>query len=94
MNKYQIVALMMRAEHQVIDTDPFSLAAMLAEQLAKVSDRLNEQEMDRFVKIGAAVYRAGLTEFGSGVPVEDLFPANENWPNGPQPGRSGFRERG
>jgi hypothetical protein len=93
MNKYQIMALMMREDHQVLDTDLFSTSAVLAERLAGISTRLSEQEMDAFINIGAAIYRAGLNEFGAGVPVEDLFPANENWPDGPCPERSGFRNR-
>lgn len=93
MDKYQIMALMMRSEHQVIDANFYGLSAVMADKLAAVSDKLSDAELDSFIRIGAAIYRAGMNEFGARVPVEDLFPANENWPDGPQPGRSGFRHR-
>jgi hypothetical protein len=93
MDKYQIMALMMREDHQVLHTDLYSISALMAERLAGIADRLSDSEMDTFIDIGAAVYRAGLSEFGTSVPVEDLFPASENWPNGPCPERGGFRNR-
>lgn len=93
MNKYEIMSLMMRGENQRIHADLYSIAALLAEQLAKVSDKLSAQEIDRFIQIGGAVYHAGVNEFGAAVPVEDLFPAEENWPEGPCPERGGFRKR-
>lgn len=91
MDKYQILALMMREENEVIDADLYTVCAILADRLAAASDRLNAEEMTAFVQVGAAIYRHGMAEFGSAVPIEDLFPANENWPNGPRPGRGGFR---
>lgn len=93
MNKYQIMALMMRREHRVIDANFYGLSALMADRLASVSDRLTAEEMDRFIDIGAAIYRAGMDAFGNTVEVEDLFPANENWPDGPLPERGGFRHR-
>jgi hypothetical protein len=91
MTKEQILSLMMRQEHQVIDTDLYSLAALLAERLALISESLDEGALNRFIDIGAAIYRHGLGEFREGVPVEDLFPASENWASGPQPDAGGFR---
>jgi hypothetical protein len=79
MDKYQILSLMMRKEHQVIDADLYTLSALMAERLADVSDKLNEAEIYGLVDIGGAIYRRGLVEFGDGVPVDDLFPAAENW---------------
>lgn len=93
MDKYQILALMMRSEHQCLDANLYSLSALFADRLARVADRLTEEELNRFIEIGAAIYHAGLDEFGTGVPLEDLFPANENWPFGPPPGSGGFRNR-
>lgn len=79
MDKFQILSLMMRKEHQFIDADLYSISALLADALADVSDKLNHAEVFRLVDIGAAIYRHGVQEFGEGVPLDDLFPASENW---------------
>jgi hypothetical protein len=81
MDKRQILSLMMRKEHQVIDANLYSLSALMAKELADVSHKLNQGELYRLIDIGAAIYRHGLIEFGAGVPVDDLFPAWENWTN-------------
>jgi hypothetical protein len=93
MDKFQVLALMMREENEVMDANLYTVCAMLADRLSMISDRLSEEEMMAFVQVGAVVYRHGMAEFGSAVPIEDLFPANENWPSGPCPGRGGFRHR-
>lgn len=93
MDKYKIMALMMRSEHQVIDANLYSLSALMAERLADISGKLTEDELSAFIDIGAAVYQAGMKEFGERVPMEDLFPASENWPFGPLAGSSGYRNR-
>lgn len=89
MDKYQILALMMRAENQ-FDADMFTLAAMLAEQIETVSERLSDQDVARLIQVGGALYRLGVEKYGAAVELEDLFPACENWP-APHPHRGGFR---
>jgi hypothetical protein len=92
MTKQELLSQMMRTEHHAIETDLYSLCAIFAEQLAAVIDRLDEAELERFIEIGASMYRSGLAEFGAGVPVEDLFPSWTSWRLGPEPGRSGYRK--
>jgi hypothetical protein len=79
MNRHQILSLMMRKEHQVIDANLYSVAALMAERLAQVSDKLIEAETYDFIHIGAAIYRHGVNEFGAGILVDDLFPAEQDW---------------
>jgi hypothetical protein len=92
MTKQEILSQMMRTEHHAIETDLYSLCAVLAEQLAAVIDRLDEAEIERFIEIGASMYRSGRAQFGAEVPVEDLFPSRKSWRFGPEPGRSGYRK--
>ncbi|MES2537330.1 MAG: hypothetical protein V4632_15810 [Pseudomonadota bacterium] len=79
MDKFQVLSLMMRKDNQIIDADLYSISALMADALADVSGKLNQQEIYRLIDIGAAIYRHGLQEFGAGVPMDDLFPACENW---------------
>jgi hypothetical protein len=92
MTKQEILSQMMRTEHHAIETDLYSLCAIFAEQLTTVIDRLDEAEIERFIEIGASMYRSGRAQFGAEVPVEDLFPSRNNWSLGPEPGRSGYRK--
>ena len=92
MTKQEILSQMMRTEHYAIETDLYSLCAIFAEQLAAVNDRLDEAEIERFIEIGASMYRSGRAQFGAEVPVEDLFPSRKSWRLGPEPGRSGYRK--
>ena len=93
MTKQEILSQMMRTKHHAIDTNLYSLCAIFAEQLAAVIDRLDEAEINRFIEIGASMYRSGRAEFGEDVPVEDLFSNRENWRLGPELGRSGYRKQ-
>lgn len=92
MTKQEILSQMMRREHDAIEPDLYSLCAIFAEQLAYVIDRLDEAETERFIEIGASMYRLGHAQFGAAVPVEDLFPIGNKWGAGPEPGRSGYRK--
>ena len=92
MSKQEILSQMMRTEHYAIDTNLYSLCATFAEQVAAVADRLEDAEIERFIEIGASMYRSGRAQFGADVPVEDLFPSRKNWGLGPEPGRSGYRK--
>ncbi len=91
MTKYEIMALIMRKESQ-FDGDPFTVAAKLASCLEPLSERLCDEELAELIQIGSAVYQYGIDECKQSVPIEDLFPACENWPV-PLPTRSGFRHR-
>jgi hypothetical protein len=92
MTKQEILSQMMRTDHHAIETDLYSLCAIFAEQLAVVINRLDEAEIERFIEIGASMYRSGRAQFGAEVPVEDLFPSRKSWRFGPEPGRSGYRK--
>lgn len=92
MTKQEILSQMMRTEHNAIESDLYTLCAIFAEQLAAVIDRLDEVEIERFIEIGSSMYRSGQAQFGTAVPVEDLFPTGNNWRFGPEPGRSGYRK--
>ncbi|RJG06640.1 hypothetical protein D3870_12010 [Noviherbaspirillum cavernae] len=88
MDKYQIMSLMMREEHQIIDDDLYTLSERLAERLAHVADKLDDAEINRFIDIGAAIYRHGLKEFGV-----DAALAREHWRlNGSGATRGGMDE--
>jgi hypothetical protein len=91
MTKQELLSLMMRQENRVIDPDLYTTAALLAETVAATAKTLDPKTLDRFVRIGAAIYAHGLDEFKDPVPVEDLFPASENWPR-PSTARAGFRK--
>jgi hypothetical protein len=91
MTKQQVMCLMMRSDRRTLDADLYTVSALLADRLARISHKLDRAEMDAFIEIGAAVYAEGLARFGAHVPVEDLFPVGEDWAMGPQPRRSGFR---
>jgi hypothetical protein len=92
MTKQKILSQMMRKEHEVIDINFYSLAALFAEKLAALGDRLDEDELNVFIEIGAKIYRQGRTEFHENVPVEDMFPIGEDWRMGPGQDRSGYRK--
>jgi len=92
MDKYKILALMMRDENR-IEGDPFSLTAKLAALLETTSRSMTEEELADFIRIGGALYRIGIEQYGQSVRLEDLFPASENWRHGPHPHRSGYRNR-
>lgn len=89
MTKFEIMALIMRKESQ-FEGDAFTIAAKLASCLEPLSERLRDEELAELIQIGGAIYRHGVEESRRDVPLEDLFPACENWPS-PQPGRGGFR---
>lgn len=89
MTKYEIMALIMRKECQ-FEGDAFTLAAKLATCLEGISGQLRDEELAELIQIGAAIYQQGVEESGQPVPLEDLFPACENWPL-PKPERGGFR---
>ena len=92
MTKQEMLSQMMREEHDVIDINFYSLAALFAEKLAALGDRLDEDELDVFIGIGATIYRQGRTEFHEDVPVEDMFPMGEDWRIGSDQDRSGYRK--
>lgn len=89
MSKYCIMSLMMRKENAATEVDPFSFAAQMADMLETVSSRLTPEEMAFFIRAGGKIYDSGVKEFGTGVPMEDLFPAMENLD--PSLSRGGFR---
>ena len=91
MTKFEIMAMIMRKENQ-FEGDPFTVAAKLASCLEKLCERLHDEELAELIQIGGAIYKIGVEEFKQAVPLEDLFPACENWP-GPNPDRGGFRHR-
>jgi hypothetical protein len=91
MTKQQVLCLMMRQEHRTLDADLYTVSALMADRLARISHKLDRAEMDAFIEIGAAIYCHGLSQFGAHVPVEDLFPIADDWAMGPKPDRSGFR---
>jgi hypothetical protein len=92
MTRQEILSQMMREKHDVIDIKFYSLAALFAEKLAALGDRLNEDELNVFIGIGATIYRQGRTEFHEDVPVEDMFPMGEDWRMGPDRDHSGSRK--
>lgn len=91
MTKYEIMALFMRKENQ-FEGDPFTIAAKLASCLEPLAERLHDEELAELIQIGSAIYQYGIDECKQAVPLEDLFPACENWPV-PHPDRGGFRHR-
>lgn len=80
MNKSQILALMMRRNHQSTQTDLLSIADLMAQMLADVSDRLSEDEFYRFISIGSAVYCHGLEQFGEDVEEDISGLSDDDWP--------------
>lgn len=91
MTKFEIMALMMRNENR-FEGEPFMVAAKLASCLELLSERLGDEEVADLIQIGGAIYQFGVDDSKQTVPLEDLFPACENWPV-PNPGRGGFRHR-
>lgn len=89
MTKFEIMALIMRKENQ-FEGDAFALAAKLATCLEPLSERLQDEELAELIQIGSGIYRVGVEQSKQSVPLEDLFPACENWPL-PNPDRNGFR---
>lgn len=90
MTKYEIMALAMRTENQ-FDVGGISIAARIAAWIEAVEPKLGDEEIAELIQLAGAAYRIGVKECGQGVPLEDLFPAYENWPEGPVPTRGGFR---
>lgn len=80
MNKAQILALMMRRNHQSTQTDLLSISELMAEMLSQISDRLSEDEFYRFISIGSAVYCHGLKQFGEDVEEDASELDDEDWP--------------
>jgi hypothetical protein len=91
MTKQEVLCLMMRRDRATVDADLYTVSALMADWLSRVSPKLDRAEVDAFIAIGGVVYSEGLARFGARVPVEDLFPVGEDWAMGPQPKRSGFR---
>lgn len=91
MTKYEIMALFMRKENQ-FEGEPFTIAAKLASCLEPLAERLHDEELAELIQIGSAIYQYGIDECKQAVPLEDLFPACENWPV-PHPDHGGFRHR-
>lgn len=89
MTKFEIMALIMRKESQ-FEGDAFTIAAKLATCLETLSERLRDEEMAELIQVGGAIYQLGVEQCKQPVPLEDLFPACENWPS-PHPDRGGFR---
>ena len=83
------MALIMRKESQ-FEGDAFALAAKLATCLEPLSERLHDEELAELIRIGGAIYRIGAEDCKQDVPLEDLFPACENWP-APSLDRGGYR---
>lgn len=90
MSKYCIMSLMMRKENAAHDVDAFTLAAQMADLLARISPKLTAEELSFLIRAGGKIYDAGVKEFGKGLPVEDLFPAQENL--NPFLDRGGYRK--
>jgi hypothetical protein len=90
MTKYEIMALAMRTENQC-EGEGIGIAAKIAAWLELAEPRLRDEEIAELIRLVGAVYQIGVKECGQAVPLEDLFPAQENWPEGPVPTRSGFR---
>lgn len=78
MDKFELLALMMREDSQAKEANLYSVTADMAEKLANIAGRLDQNELACFVEIGATIYRQGVRTFGAGVPMEDLFPARES----------------
>ncbi|HZW12637.1 MAG TPA: hypothetical protein VFF81_05520 [Noviherbaspirillum sp.] len=91
MTKFEIMAMIMRKECQ-FEGDAFTLAAKLATCLESISEHLRDEELAELIQIGGAIYHQGVEESQEPVPLEDLFPACENWPL-PNMNRSGFRHQ-
>lgn len=90
MSKYCIMSLMMRTENAATEVDSFSFAAQMADRLARIAPKLTADEMAFLIRAGGKIYDSGIKEFGSGIPMEDLFPAEENLD--PRLDRGGFRK--
>jgi hypothetical protein len=78
-DKYRLLNLMMQEQEDAPDTDLYCVSALLAKHLETVSGKLSEEEMQKFIEVGAAICRYANREFGMNVPVEDLFPPSEIW---------------
>ena len=59
--------------------ESFSLASLFAHCLSMISERLTEDELEQFIRIGAGIYQCAVRENGKSVPVDDLLPASECW---------------
>jgi hypothetical protein len=90
MSKYRIMSLMMRQENSAEDVNPFTFAARMAELLDSMHARLTADEIAFLIKAGGKIYHDGIKEFGEGLPLEDLFPAEENLES--RTDRGGFRK--
>lgn len=90
MSKYRIMSMMMRQENSADEVNTFTFAAQMAELLDRISPKLTDDELGFFIKAGGKIYHDGIKEFGQGLPLEDLFPAEENLEPGAH--RGGFRK--
>lgn len=90
MSKYCMMSLMMREENAATEVDPFSFAAQMADLLARIAPKLTAEELAFFIRAGGKIYDSGIKECGTGIPMEDLFPAEENLD--PTLSRGGFRK--
>lgn len=90
MTKYEIMALAMRAENQC-EAEGVDVAVKIAAWLESAEPRLRDKEVADLIRLAGAVYRIGVQECGQAVPLEDLFAAQDNWPDGPVPMLDGFR---
>lgn len=96
MDKFECMSRIVRDESTLKYSDLFSVASSLAEQLAAIAERLDEQELRRFLDIGAAIYRHGMEEFdeqNARSPIAELMPAHADRLGELAPAHDGFRGR-
>lgn len=78
MDKQTILAIMARNDSHC-RSDPFTIAAALAEKLEEIEGRLTDQDLCFLIRLGAAVYQSGIDEYGEPEPSEDFFPARDSF---------------
>ncbi len=68
---------MMRTNYQSAETDLISVAALMAESLADVADRLSEDEFYRLISIGSTIYSHGLAQFSDDADSRSTWSSRE-----------------
>ncbi len=79
MDKQQILLRFEQEAAGSAHCEPFSLAALFAECLSGLADRLTEEEFEQMTQIGTAIFQYGVSQSTKSIPVDDLLPASEWW---------------
>jgi len=73
MDHLKILHLMMHEQNRIIDANLADLIVLLADRIAAVADKLNDEELFPLISIGAAMYQHSYREMESVRIAENLI---------------------